>query len=64
MTARWEAVPDSEGDMIRVRWSEPNEKGEYLWVRHYPATPWGINACERQAAEFNAEGRRPEEFRR
>jgi hypothetical protein len=57
----WEVVMDSDGVMCRVRWSEPDTKGRYLWVRHYPATRWGMNAVEREAARMNSEGRRPEE---
>ena len=60
----WEVVMDDDGEMARVRWSEPDTKGRFLWVRHYPATSWGLNAVERDAARMNLEGRRPEEWPR
>ena len=60
---RWEVKLSPDGEMVHVRWSIPNERGEYLWVRHYPATPWGLNACEGEARRFNDERRQPWEFR-
>jgi len=59
---RWEVLVDPDGEMVRVRWSVPDAHGLFWWVRHYPATPWGMNACEGQAARFNAEGRSPYEW--
>ncbi len=53
----WETHDD--GVMVHVRWSLPDELGRYLWVRHYPATPWGLNAAEREAERFNNERRPP-----
>jgi hypothetical protein len=59
MPGRWEAVTDSDGAMVRVRWSIPDSEGCYLWVGHYVGTPWGMNAAEREAERFNREGRLP-----
>lgn len=70
---RWEVVADEnnteEEGCYRVRWSIPDEKGRYLWVRHYGYGPggnssrWSSHAAERNAEQFNKEGRRPWEFR-
>lgn len=59
----WEVVhnPDPYGqgdDMWRVRWSEADEEGRYLWVRHYPDE----HRAERDADEFNRLNRQPWEF--
>lgn len=58
---RWEVVTDADGVMVRVRWSNPDVEGRYLWVRHYPNEPWGQVACEREAQRFNEERRWPGE---
>lgn len=55
----WEAVKSPDGMMVTIRWSVPDAIGAYLHIRHYPLTPWSIRACERQAEEFNAKGRKP-----
>lgn len=52
--ARWEAVLDDDGCMIRVRWSRPDEEGRYLWIAHYPASAWGLNAAEGHVKRLNA----------
>jgi uncharacterized protein (TIGR02996 family) len=55
---RWEAVPDKDGEMWRVRWSVPDEKGRYQWVRHYPAKDHpGKHFAECDAERMNHEGR-------
>lgn len=76
---RWEIAPryenpeDHSSQVVGwcVRWSEPNEKGEYLWVRHYIkgsnaekglSLEWCENAAERDAQEFNSIGRLPGEW--
>lgn len=59
----WEAVPDDDYGMWRVRWSQPDAEGRWYYVRHYPGTLWGRHVVERDADQFNKEGRRPEEFR-
>lgn len=53
----WEVVADDDGQMVRVRWSVPDSEGRHLYVRHYPGGGWGETAAERQAAEWNREGR-------
>jgi len=59
----WEAhIPEDDGEMCRVRWSEPDADRRYLWVGHYPNTPWGCHAAARQAERFNEEKRCPCEF--
>ena len=69
----WEAVPDEPhpddekgGRFWRVRWSEPDAGGRYLYVRHYGGngSSWNQNAAERNAREFNEKGRRPFEYSR
>jgi hypothetical protein len=60
---RWEVVADDDGEMVRIRWSEPDAAGRYFWCAHYPGTPWGRNAIEGQARRWNEEGKRPWEFR-
>jgi hypothetical protein len=66
---RWVAVPDDPRpddteEFWRVRWSEPDEKGRYLYVRHYGGngTAWNKRAAEGDAARFNEQGRRPSEW--
>lgn len=59
----WETALDDDDVMVRIRWSIPDSRGRYLWVRHYPATAWGRAAVWRQVAEWNAEGKTPAEFR-
>jgi hypothetical protein len=60
---RWEVALSDDGEMVHVRWSLPDEKGRYLWVRHYPASAWGLHAAEREAARYNADGMRVEQCR-
>lgn len=55
----WEAVPDKDGVMWRVRWSEPGKGGSYLYVRHYPASM--KYSAESNAREFK-QGRSPYEW--
>jgi hypothetical protein len=70
---KWEAVRDSDqtaddiaraGEFWRVRWSEPDAEGRYLYVRHYGGngSAWNRNAAERDAREFNEEGRHPAQW--
>jgi len=56
----WEVVLDEDGQMARVRWSEPGEGGSHLYVRHYPATM--KHSAESEAKEMNAAGRSPFEW--
>lgn len=59
----WEVKADTTNDeMVRVRWSVPDEDRAYFYAAHYPATAWGWNACEQQAKRWNAEGKRPWEW--
>ena len=72
MTEGWEAKAAYDGPNIigfRVRWSEPNPKGEYLYVRHYiagedgdPSVAWCLNAAEGDAQRLNQEDRRPQDY--
>ena len=72
MTEGWEAKAAYEGPNIigfRVRWSQPNPKGEYLYVRHYmmgedgdPSLSWCLNAAEGDAQRLNQEDRRPQDY--
>lgn len=66
--AHWEAVPDDPdpedaegGRFWRVRWSQQDEHGRYLYVSHYGGNGdnWNRNAAERDAKRFNEEQRRP-----
>jgi triacylglycerol lipase len=68
----WEAVPDDPhpddeegGRFWRVRWSEPNGKGEWLYVRHYGGngSSWNQSAAKREAEMMNKQKRRPSEWR-
>lgn len=59
---QWESVEDDDGEMVRVRWSTPDESGLYLWVGHYPGGSWGRHAAERMASEYNRVGRVPWEW--
>lgn len=56
--ATWEVVSGSDGVMHHVRWSEPNERGEYFMCAHYPER-W---RAESQADRWNNEGKSPYEF--
>lgn len=62
----WEAVADEDDDTFwRVRWSEKDSQGRYLYVRHYGGDNgkgWNQNAAERNAKEFNEKGRGPWEW--
>jgi len=70
---RWESVPSyDEGELIgyRVRWSQPDDQGRYLWVGHYLAEPddkdrlrWCEVASESDAKRKNEEGKAPWEYR-
>lgn len=64
----WQAIADDPhpedekgGRFWRVRWTIPNERGEYLYVRHYGGngSGWNQNAAEGDAKRMNEEGRRP-----
>jgi hypothetical protein len=70
-TGQWEAVPDEPhpddtkgGRFWRVRWSAPDEKGRWLYVRHYGGngSAWNQNAAERNAQLLNEQGRLPCEW--
>lgn len=68
-TGVWEAVVDEDGkggsnEFWRVRYSLPDFKGRYLYVRHYGSngSAWNRSAAESQAREFNAEGKSPYHF--
>jgi len=58
----WEAVPDEDGVMWRVRWSQPDDHGRYLWVGHYPTENVGQHMAERHAERFNEQCRCPWEW--
>ncbi len=71
----WEAVEAADEDGPygwKVRWSEPDDKGRYLWVRHYhagnsgddpgPSLGWCHNAAEGDALRLNSSGRLPDDF--
>ena len=57
-TPRWEVKPDDDAVMHRVRWSEPDADGRYLWVAHYPDN----HRATRHAEHLNASGKRPWEY--
>jgi hypothetical protein len=68
---RWEAVPDAPhpddekgGRFYRVRWSERDSMGRWLYVRHYGGngTAWNRMAAEGDARRFNEQGRKPWEW--
>lgn len=65
----WEAVPDPEsngedGPMWRVRWSQPDDEGKYLWVGHYGGNGPRQNQhmAERDAEQRNNDGKSPTEY--
>ncbi len=86
LEAKWEAVPCYENESKfgynpatqhpgecygwKVRWSIPDSKERYLWVRHYltdnepgsPSLAWCEVAAKNNARDFNASGRHPTEF--
>lgn len=74
----WESVPCLEEDTgiligHKVRWSEPDERGQYLWVGHYYADQeenlfgrslgWCSVAAEGHARRLNDQGKLPWEYR-
>lgn len=57
---QWEVIDDVDGVMSRVRWSQPNVKGEYLWAAHYPRDLRHL--AESTASHWNKLGRHPSEW--
>lgn len=63
--AHWEAVADEDDQTFwRVRWSEPDAEGRYLYVRHYGAGSalWNEHVARTSAEDFNEIGRSPYEW--
>jgi hypothetical protein len=63
--AHWEAVHDHDDPSFwRVRWSEPDAEGRYLYVRHYGSgsATWNEHVARTQAEDFNEDGRSPFEW--
>jgi hypothetical protein len=56
----WEVKDDDDNVMSRVRWSEPNDKGEYLWTAHYPFELRHL--AESTARNWNKLKRHPSEW--
>lgn len=56
----WEVKDDEDKIMSRVRWSEPNDEGEYLWTAHYPFELRHL--AELTARNWNKIGRKPNEW--
>lgn len=59
---RWEVATDTDGAMVRVRWSQPAADGAHLYVRHYPNTSWGRMACDTHVEDFERRGVSPTEW--
>lgn len=59
MTGKWETIVSPSGEMIHVRWSVPNAKGEYLYCAHYPNQTPHKYFAEDTAERWNAEGKAP-----
>jgi hypothetical protein len=51
---RWEIASSHDGEMLHLRWSLPAADGRYMWVQHYPNTPWAEAALERVEREWNS----------
>ena len=69
---RWEACTAIDDDNniygYKVRWSEPDKGGKYLWVGHYHcgeihSLSWCRHTAERDAEDKNKAGKSPWEYR-
>lgn len=68
---KWEVVPAYvDGELVgyQIRWSEPDDKGRYLWVGHYFAGEditlnWCEVAAESHCRRLIEQNKLPVEYR-
>lgn len=54
----WELAPDEDEEFWRVRWSEQDASGQWMYVRHFPKK-W---LAEIEVRRLNRDGKRPHEW--
>jgi hypothetical protein len=60
---KWEVILSDDREMAHIRWSLTDARGYYAFIRHYPATNWGLAVIERECRELNEQERTPGSFK-